>query len=419
MSRMLSDLLGTRHSDFSHIIKELERANGFPRSDIRLTAQIIRATQEKIRLLGLDPQDTTGPELYAALHQRLIMDNNRFMASIHLESSSSSLDMLSTVVRFINGLKLPLNCFAMKPTVARKILKQLPPTNTMKLLNYRSLDSMLKRERIDNLYATARMIEPMKWQKQLLRSYRLIKSTDFEHRQIAVNLPNTRRWEEAIKILSRTRRDACVLLPELGSVVVLPITITRPVLPITTTLLIFEAINDLRTASALFKLQQVKPDFGILISRTAEGLPYTIGSIGRHQMLPWRVMQYHYGRYVQDKLPEVFEPHVQPEDLKLIQAETALSERIPALEFWENTDNLALVYNSEAVSLNMLDVALNCVNDLSFSDRVVNYARDHVWRELLDKYLDGQSIEKALSSLGESLSESFLGSTNRLENIKI
>ena len=67
MSKLLSDLLGAAEPMFSLAIKQLEADSGNPSADIRLTAEITGKVYLKTQELGLDPDDTTGRELYHAL----------------------------------------------------------------------------------------------------------------------------------------------------------------------------------------------------------------------------------------------------------------------------------------------------------------------------------------------------------------
>jgi hypothetical protein len=416
---MLSDLLGAKEQELRYMISKLESASGHPRSDIRLGADIMRATQEKIRQLGLDPFDTSGTELYEALHMRLLADNDRLMESIGLapDQSHQPNEILSAVSSLVRHLDVPLGCLALKTTSARAILKRNPPLKTMKLLGYRSLESLLKREQPAQLIAAARIIETAHWRRSLVKEYKKLTPAGFEQRSIEVFFPRTKRWEIATQELTRSNREVCLTLPELGAVVVLPISTDLPALAITSLLLILDGMNAIRSASALFKLRQVKADFGSLVADSISGQDYSIGRIAGRS-LSWQVMQYHYSRLSSNELPLVFEPHVQPEDLRLISMERALAKHLPALEFWEDTDNLAYLSDRQPVSLNMLDVALCSVNRLGFSERVVNYVRSRVWRDLLERYLNAENLEEALSQLGDKVQGEFADMPGTMELVR-
>src|SRR5580704_14077175 len=80
MTRVLSELLGATEPTFHRVISRLEAVSGHSNTDIRLSTEIERATKHKLKELGLDPKDTTGEELYAALQQRVKADDERLVA---------------------------------------------------------------------------------------------------------------------------------------------------------------------------------------------------------------------------------------------------------------------------------------------------------------------------------------------------
>lgn len=404
MTRMLSELLGATEPNFSLNIRELERASGGPSADIRLSADILLQAQAKLRELGLDPQDTTGPELYNALQERLLQDEHRLRKSLGLTDKTSSQAVLSSIQRFTRMPHVPRNCFALRLSVAKRLMKKVPPKKSMKELGYRSLDSMLKHEPIPQLYAAALIHESGQWQQDFLKQYEKLSPSDFETRKITVFYPNNKRWEKLAGQFVDTNKHTSVVLKELGAIVILPVTVDLPALAITSVLLLLEGINDIRCSSTYLKLQQVKPNFGKLVAELATSEPYTSTNLAG-QPLPWRIIHYYYNSRNTEDLPSLFEPHVQSEDLDLVKSEDTLAQEIPALEFWQDTPHLALVDHGQTVSFNMLDVALSVVNRLPFSDRVVSYVRDRIWHELLVRYLNPYNLERVLGQLNDELVE--------------
>jgi hypothetical protein len=114
------------------------------------------------------------------------------------------------------------------------------------------------------------------------------------------------------------------------------------------------------------------------------------------QPVPWKVIQRYYGRLKDGVHPEVFEPHVQAEDLQWHDAEKVLTELQPALSFWLDTQYICMIHDGEPVSLNILDVALGYCNHLEFGDRIVHFVREHLWHELMSRYLHQENLEAAV-----------------------
>jgi len=183
--------------------------------------------------------------------------------------------------------------------------------------------------------------------------------------------------------------------PELGSVVLLPIDQAVDGLAMTTLLLVSEEMNGIRAHSSYAKLQQVKPDFGKTIQTSSVSEPYTSASLAG-QPVPWRMVQRYYSRFSEAYHPEIFEPHVQSDDLSWVNGEDVLANLDPKLGFWQGTANLGLVHEGAVVSCNALDVALGYCNSLSFADRIVHFVRDNLWHELMMYYLNQENLEAAV-----------------------
>lgn len=404
MTRMLSQLLDAEEPAFRLGIRELEQASGGPNSDIRLSADIMQRVNEKIRDLGLDPSDTTAEELYHVLKQRLSDDETRFRQYLVLNENSSTEMILSSTSKLVESLDIPKTCFAIKLSVGKSLFKELPPKKVMKELGYRSVTSMLKHEPVPQLLAAALMYESTHWQQLFYEQYKKLHPSNFEQRDIAIYHPTSRKWQAVADEFAERYKHTSSLLPEFGSIIVMPITHKVPNLAITSTLLLLSQINDIRCNSSFTKLQQVKPDFGNILYTLAYGNPGDVAEMGG-QPLSWKTIHNYYARQKSDELPEVFDPHVQPEDLKLVNAEKELADKVPSLEFWVDTESLAMVSGDQTVSLNMLDVALNATNGLDFKDSIRQFVQNRVWNELLMKYLNPRNLEDVLGQLGDGLAQ--------------
>jgi hypothetical protein len=395
MTRFLRAALGANEPTFSQSIRQLEQAAGLPCADIRLTSEITRRLRDKMVALGLDPADTTGEELYAALHLKLGEDEKTVREALGIASGTSADSVIARVYQYLNKHDMPRNCFALKTSVAKKLLKNRPPKTAMKRLGYRSVDSMLKHEAPAQLYTAALMTEAGSWHRNFRDQYAKLTPSDFESRKITLFYPQTKRWQELSKQFVANAKHNMLGFRELGAVVLLPMQEDVEGLAITTILLTLEEMNAIRAQSSYTKLQQVKPHFGQVIQESLEDEPYTSARLAG-QPVPWRMIQRYYARFKEAYHPEVFEPHVQPEDLQWYHGEDALAKLAPSLSFWQDSSMLTLVHNDEPISLNILDVALSFCNHLPFNERIVHFLRDNLWHELMMRYLNQENLEAAV-----------------------
>ncbi len=396
MTRFLSRALGAIEPAFSQSIQQLERAAGAPGTDIRLSADILQRTRAKIAELGLDPNDTTGHELYSALQERLRGDEQIVRSALGIAVDAAPQDVVSLVQKYMAGHSMPKTSFALKSSVAKKMLKKKPPKLAMKRLGYRSVDSMLKHEPVASIYMAALIGESASgWQKSFREQYAKLRPGDFETRAITLVHPTSKRWQELAKDFVSQSHHNIVSFKELGAVVLLPIDQAVDGLAITTLLLLAEEMNAIRAHSSYAKLQQVKPDFGKRLQASSVSEPYTSATLAG-QPVPWRMIQRYYSRFTDAYHPEIFEPHVQPEDLQWTSGESVITGLAPQLEFWSGTETLGLVHDGTIVSCNVLDVALGFCNHLSYTERIVHFVRDNLWHELMMQYLNQENLEAAV-----------------------
>jgi len=396
MSRVLAQLMGVAEPAFRQQLSRLEQAAGMPGADIRLMMEIVNETRSKVHELGLDSRDTTGPELYRALQAKLLRDEVQVRAALNMRADGTPFAVLEAVQKRLSKVSFATETFVVKQPAMRSLVKKLQPKTTMKRLGYRSMDSMVKHEPAPLLLAATSIIESSEWQEKRLEAYKKLGPGDFETRKIAFLLPSAKRWPELAKEYADRVKHHLLVVPELGAVIFMPSEQELPGLAITSLLLGVDSVNDMRSLGSYLKLQQVRPDFGQVFAQALLHEPIIEAELAG-QPLPWKALQWFYGRGHSEYYPALFEPHVQPDDLTWHDAEDLLAQLHPALEFWQGSQLLALLDNNgHTVSLNMLDVALSVCNGLDYTQRIVGNMRRSLSRELLARYLHQENLQSLL-----------------------
>lgn len=396
MSRMLSELLGAAEPMFTIALKQLEQASGNTSADVRLSAEVVGKARLATRSLGLDAHDSTGKELYFGLLD-ITRRHDRFLAAkLGAKDPENVQDVLSRLQQAAQHLNVPKHAWVLKHSVARRLLKATPPKKVLKFLGYRSVDSMLKRESVTELFAAIRLLESAEWVNGFLRKYSRLNPSDFEVRDVEVVLLDTKRWGKVSAGYFRENCHNVSHLKELGAVLILPIPLKKMSgLTLAGLPLLLHYINEIRLYSSYFKLRQVHPEFGNILVETL------IADPGNHavmagQKVHWRVVQRHFGRSEARNHPELFEPHVQSEDLEWRKTEEVLYRLEPALHFWHDLDYVGVLDHGKPVSFNLLDMALNNLNGLEYSDRLHAHFRDSLWNEVFMRYMGQETLETAI-----------------------
>src|SRR4051812_28376355 len=100
MSRLISDILEASEPAFSHMVQDWERLIGRPAIDVRLSAEVINSTADLVKLLGLDPKDTTSREFYYALNKKALEDERLLSGHLGVGQSDTPAQLVKKVIKF-------------------------------------------------------------------------------------------------------------------------------------------------------------------------------------------------------------------------------------------------------------------------------------------------------------------------------
>ncbi|MEI8338327.1 MAG: hypothetical protein WCF91_00140 [bacterium] len=400
MTRFLNSSLELDHHDWHHLLRSLESANNHPTNDIRLTNEINNAGRYKLKQLGLDPDDTTASELYHVLQSKLHQDDKiltRNLTTLAMTHSSLSANVSEGLIYALKNSPDSKRCYAMKMPVMKTIIKQLPPKKTMKKLGYRSMASMIKHESAINLITASWLIEDDNWRKKLVDSYKKLKPSDFENRNIIIQSVNYKRWQSLESDVVEIKKHNVLAFKELGALIVLPLPKSAPKGSVTASLVVaLEELNKIRALSSFLKLSQVKAHYGQIVREAVINEPSLHSDISKSK-LPWSIVQRYYANFEQHFNQAVFEPHLSIDDLVWHPIEESLFAIESNMDFWRNTSSLASSHIKQSVSFNIHDVALNTCNNRSIQNQITKYFKKSLWQEFLLRYFSHNQLEDVVS----------------------
>lgn len=382
-------------------LQKLESAGGHPNNDIRFSMDMSRSAKDKLRELGLDPEDTTPEELYHVLQAKVKNDDARLTKTLRTLAAtriSAEADPIAGMICAIKELPDSKRCFALKPSALRAILKKVPPKKAMKRLGYRSIDSFLKHETPVSILAAASLTEDAAWHRRLGDRYKKVQAVDFENRSIQIVQFDSKRWRGLAREAMANKRHNVMCFKEIGALAFLPLPASAPSGSLTASLcLALHELNEIRASSTFLKLCQVRPDFGEVVQTVADEEPHLQSQL-LDQKVSWHIIQRYYARQNHNEPSTVLEPHLEQEDMVWHPLEQSLSTIEPALDFWKQSSHTGLLGRDGPVSMNVIDAALNACNDLPFSQRLTNYFKRASWHELLLRYMQPAAVEQALIS---------------------
>lgn len=397
MCRLLAELTHTDTRLMTETIKRLEERSGQPGVDIRTTADIHAQIHLTVRALGLDPRDTHPKELYVAL-QNLAATHEQFLLKKFQLSKLPSGESLPTHVSYIfDRLRFNRRAWAIRPASLRRILVQQPPKQLVKALGYRTVESMIKREPVDVLFFFALKTESATWQQQCNKALQKLSPMDFEERLLTARSLEAPRYHLLAGRIAAQEHSVVYGVPLVGTVMLLSSQApTRPGMVLLALTMALKEVTELQYIHSYLKHHQMQADFSHKVLSVLRDRTLATAAIAG-QAFDWRLLHRHYGSATSPHgHPELFQPHLQAEDLAYRHAEEILYRAEPALHMWHGVDYVGLQTSAGVISFNLVDVLVNLVNGISLGRQVSGHMRQSIWDELLLRYLRNDSIEQTV-----------------------
>ncbi len=397
MSKTLSTLLGVDERDFSKLIQRVEQVTHHGGVDVRLTADIITKSREAVRQLGLDPQDSTYEEVYWALRSRALKSDEALREALDIPGSDTkkafspkkSAKGAQSIADKLNTLLIHERVISVQSAAVKKILTAVPPKKTMKLLGFRSISSVLRREDPRCLYTVALQLESESWKKQVYAQLKRLKAKDvMEQSPEIIALPES--WTAKLEKTDFAR--VCLVASELGVVILLPtVPLSAPGTVFLTSAIALQAVETMVVESLPYRSKSLTIGLESLISEIAAGHISLLEKV--HGMEPsWQAV-YRLLSESERQLPE-FEFVLQ--DLSWESSEMKLASLSSELDFWVGKHYLGYFTDGLPLSFHMIDVTVSEVLKKPWGEHVVSHMRGSLWNELQLAYLQHETFERAV-----------------------
>jgi hypothetical protein len=393
---LLATFLEAQEPLLDDALAQLEARTGHKGVDAALAGEIARKGGAITRELGLAP-DCSGSELYGALLAKVKEQDAHLARTLGGKAVENPHEMIPLAMRRIEQIQMPRNCFALKADRAAAMLQKLPPQALMKRLGYDNCATMVAKEDLAELFIAIRFTEGPDWLNQFDRVYDDLTGNDFEERQIRYIRFDPRKWGDVAAHFIEKKKHINTHSKEMGVVAVLPPPSDR-MAAITTKVvtLSLHYYNEVRLYSAYFKLLRHKKNFGRILSETLIADTPNIPLIEGHH-IHWRVIQRYYGKIGEGaQHPEIFQPHLQPEDLHWRSAEKLMYQIDPEMGMWRDMDYVAVRKGDDTITMNLMDVVLSYANKVAYPDRYLYHFRESLWNEVFARYMGEKELREQL-----------------------
>ena len=366
---------------------------------------IMRARLESLGLGRRSP----AKDVYNGIVSRVESDDYKIFEALGRPSVASSEDW-SRVLKIISEFSAPPMGFFLKNEKAAELLRQEPPATLLKILDYGSVDEMLQKENLYEIWSALRFIQGGDWLNNIFfKRYSALKPSDFEHRPVTmISMPE--RWITLSEGFISKKHYNIGHLKELGLIFVLPLQANIPGQTIRNFSLVFHYMNEVPYYSELFQgFAQDENTFtqnliallrgDVVNKQSAHELPST----GKSR---WLIIQQYLAKNDENDW-RLFEPHLNPEvshwekaEEMLVRCHGKLKDFTFDLSFWHDTGWVGEYFPTEAgmdvlVSFNLVDAAMSLIKE----KEMVKYLYHHqeaLWNKIFKEYFGDDILDATI-----------------------
>ncbi len=386
---------------------QMERATGKRGVMADIIAQNDNTIRDRMQALGL-AHESRAAEIYDALISKIESDDIELFHTIGIGSSMSVL-AAEKVCAFVAQVHKPPMGYFLKLDRAAQFLRAEPPKQILRALGYATVDELLAKEDLLEVYSALRFLEDQEWQNNVFfKQYEQLVSSDFEQRPVVLKVLG-QEWVDAAEKFVTKKHHNVSHLKELGVVFVIPIFLRISGETLRLLCLLFHYLHEITYYSNLFeRFSSEAPErFAASIISLLRGdvierrlsLEHTLQS-----RTPWLIVQRYLAKGDENDW-RLFEPHINPEALHWVRAERDII-RVPevfpnfrnGLAFWDGLDWVGDFFNTESgvpvlASFNLIDTVMSLVKARELT-KYLYHQQEALWNKIFASYFSERELEE-------------------------
>ena len=388
-------------------VENLEKLDQVMTEKTGTTGVIEKIAQENIELIEKALQEASVTEKSAeSVHKGLFSQIKKHEQELYdyIGISPENFDF-EKIADLARTIATESKGFFLKKEFAENILRKRPPEATMNYLGYGSVEELLEKEEVEEVFSALRFTESNEWMHETFRqAYTNFSADDFEERPIKLKVLGNQWVEIAEKYVAKKHHNVSHL-KEFGIIFLNPVAQTETGKLLRDFALLLHYFHEIAFYSKLFRRYKDLPNFNEnFISLLRGDVPEIIKTKKQknretEKQVSWLIIQ----RYLwkdNPKDPRLFIPRVNPEAMHWEKAEQDLAvfgKKNPGigLEFWNKLSSVAALFpnkngEEEFVSFDLED---NAMGVASASDkkheRFFYHQREALWNKIFAGYVGG------------------------------
>jgi len=402
----LAKLLGTNQEKLSNLVDEMSEFTGKKDVPENLLAEISQERQAALNQLGLK-EDSSRAEVLAALSGRVELLEEE-AKNLLGEPKMHDHEFIRSLFLRAWEIAKPKSGFFLKEEKAKELFLKNPPKNILAQLKYQSVDELLAKEDLYEVFSALRFLEERKWQNEFFFApLEDLTPDDFEEREPVLRILDPKKWGSEARSFTKKKFHNTTHLKELGVLIVIPVDYTDGALSRLFSMM-FHYLNELSFYANYFKLIAKDPE--TFAKKLASALRGDVREEAPavENISSWVIMQ----RYLAKENPadpRLLVPHISPEALHWSRASTnlaSLAEEAPGLSFWKGKAHLCGFFDEKLTSFNFEDNVFSLAAGPD-TPQYTYHVREALWNKFFTAWFDREDVLETL--MIEDFGQGFVG----------
>lgn len=355
--------------------------------------------------MGLN-RESSAKDVFGALTKKVFLNDKDFVQSFGGVSADRVEDCQKVLFSVKNSVE-KLTGYFLKINKAKELLIKEPPKNILQVLGYDSVEKMLAKEDIFEIYAGLRFVENNDWLNNVFfKQYESLTPDDFEAREVQIRALS-QKWGKAAETFVKKKYHNISHLKEFGVIFVIPVALNIPGEILRMISLVFHYYYEVKFYSDVFNSFQNDSDFALKIIKILKG-DLLNEKLPKSDKPQWMIVQQYLAKNDENDW-RLFEPHVNPEAIHWENSEKEvikLGEMTSGIQddfsFWDNLGWVGDYFKTDAsvdslVSFNLVDSVMSFVKE----KEMIKYLYHHqeaLWNKIFIEYLGKEELESQIKN---------------------
>ena len=404
MNQAVEKIAKILRADKDYIYKIEKRLSGITGKK-GILEKIVQENESQIKnrlsILGVPP-GSRPKEIYDALLSKIESDDHKIFEALSQPVCHSQKDcnhILEMAIKVVGSQK----GFFLKTEKAEEFLRKEPPQKIMSYLGYKSVDTMLQKEDLFEVYSALRFIEGSEWLNGVFfKQYEKLKPSDFEEREIIVKALDE-KWNKAAEKFVAKKWHNISHLKELGIVFVIPLSLGISGELLRMLSLIFHYLHEIPFYSDIFrKITEMPATFSANFISLLRGDVFD-KKLPEGEKSFWLVVQRYLAKDDENDW-RLFAPHINPEAIHWLKTEEDLVKMAGLIDgfsdelaFWQDLGWVGDYFRDETgndvlVSFDLVDTVMSLVRE----KELIKYLYHHqeaLWNKIFIEYFGQDQLE--------------------------